>query len=120
MSHVDFLHTDRSDPHPALVASILEEIGPTGSIIVYHADFEKRVLRKLAERFPDLSEALHNRIDRIWDLEKIFLEDYFHYKFRGKSSIKVILPVLVPRLSYDSLAVQNGCLLYTSPSPRDS
>lgn len=110
LSHVDFLHTDRTDPHPELAASILEEIGPTGSIVVYHADFEKRVLRKLAERFPALADALNDRVDRIWDLEKIFLEDYFHYKFRGKSSIKVILPILVPRLSYDGLAVQNGAM----------
>ena len=34
--------------------------------------------------------------------------DYYHWQFQGSYSIKKVLPVLVPDLSYDSLVIQNG------------
>ncbi|MEM7802598.1 MAG: DUF2779 domain-containing protein [Chloroflexota bacterium] len=108
LEHGEYLHLDRSDPHEPLAQSIIDQIGESGSIVVYHAAFEKRVLTALAERLPHFAERLLNMADRLWDLEKIFLEDYFHHRFLGKSSIKVVLPVLVPNLSYAGLAVQNG------------
>ena len=33
---------------------------------------------------------------------------YQHPKFKGKSSIKKVLPVLCPELSYGDLEIQNG------------
>jgi len=46
---------------------------------------------------------------RIYDLEDIFKKQYYvHRDFRGGSSIKRVLPVLVPKLSYKELAIQGG------------
>ena len=36
------------------------------------------------------------------------MQAYVHPEFRGKTSIKNILPVLVPELSYKALAIQEG------------
>jgi hypothetical protein len=47
--------------------------------------------------------------DRIYDLKDIFAKQYFvHRDLLGKVSIKRVLPVLAPELSYSSLAIQNG------------
>ncbi|MBD1845708.1 hypothetical protein H6F89_20315 [Cyanobacteria bacterium FACHB-63] len=45
---------------------------------------------------------------RLWDLEDIFKEHYKHPAFRGSTSIKNVLPTLVPTLRYKALAVQRG------------
>ena len=42
------------------------------------------------------------------DLEIPFKKYYYHHDFEGSSSIKKVLPVLVPELSYDRLLIQNG------------
>ena len=66
------------------------------------------MLNNLARRFPELRERFEGCIKRIFDLEKIFSEAYCHPDFRGKTSIKVVLPVLVPEMSYAGLAVADG------------
>jgi hypothetical protein len=38
----------------------------------------------------------------------IVREHVYHPNFRGRFSIKKVLPALVPGLSYDDLAVKNG------------
>ena len=47
-------------------------------------------------------------LHRIWDLETLFLKHYRDWRFGSKSSIKVVLPVLLPALSYEDLDVQDG------------
>jgi hypothetical protein len=43
------------------------------------------------------------------DLEKVFTEQhYVHPGFRGRTSIKAVLPVLRPELSYTDLAIKDG------------
>jgi hypothetical protein len=46
---------------------------------------------------------------RIYDLMDIFTEQlYVHKNFKGGTSIKDVLPVLAPELSYQDLAIQEG------------
>jgi hypothetical protein len=46
---------------------------------------------------------------RIIDLMDIFTNQHFvHPKFKGKTSIKYILPVLAPDLSYKALDIKEG------------
>ena len=46
---------------------------------------------------------------RTYDLEDIFKKQYhIHKDFRGGTSIKRILPVLVPELTYKDLEIQEG------------
>ena len=46
--------------------------------------------------------------NQMFDLENIFKEDYIDWRFKGSSSIKKVLPVLVPDMSYDDLEVGEG------------
>ena len=47
--------------------------------------------------------------ERVYDLEDIFRKQYhIHRDFRGGTSIKKILPVLVPELLYKELGIQDG------------
>jgi hypothetical protein len=74
-----------------------------------YSGFEKRVLSKLQELCPDLHRDLQACIDRLFDLEAAVKPGvYYHPEFRGKSSIKATFPVLVPKMSYKDLAVQDG------------
>jgi hypothetical protein len=108
LQHVEYLHEENSDPSLSVAERLLKDIGPTGSIVVYHKTMESGVLTRLAKIFPQHADAFHNMDDRIWDLEKIFLKDYRHWKFGSRSSIKVVLPTLVPELSYELEEISEG------------
>lgn len=106
--HRDYLHTDFDDPRRPLVETLLADIGETGSIIVYFATFERNRLRELADSFPEHAPRLLDMIERLWDQLEIFKKHYLDYRFGGSNSLKSVLPVIVPELSYRLLDVQNG------------
>ncbi len=58
--------------------------------------------------FPEYSAKLQSIIDRLWDQLNIFKYHYKHYAFGGTNSLKSVLPVVVPELSYEELEVQGG------------
>jgi hypothetical protein len=75
--------------------------------------FEKGRVKELAAIFPDLSEHLMNIYDGVVDLIVPFRgHDYYCRGFKGRSSLKVVLPALFPNdpeLDYHSLdGIQNG------------
>lgn len=108
IEHHEYLHTDQFDPRPQLIAALTTDIASTGSVVVYHKSFEASLLRKLAADFPQYGTQLKAIADRLWDLEDIFKHHYKHPGFQGSTSIKKVLPVLVPHLSYKTLSVQRG------------
>ena len=110
LTHAEYLHTQTGDPRPALLQKLLEDIGPRGHIIVYNATFEKGILKGLAESFAQHASQLQGMIDRLWDQLVIFRKHYRHYAFGGSNSLKAVLPVMVPDLSYDSLTVADGLM----------
>jgi len=108
MRHVEFLHEENSDPSAALAARLVADIGESGSVVVYHAQMESGVLQDLVDRFPQYATALLSMDARIWDLEVVFLKHYRDWRFGSKSSIKVVLPALIPELSYENEVVSDG------------
>jgi hypothetical protein len=59
--------------------------------------------------FPKFASFLDSVNERVYDLMKVFREGHYqHPKFKGKTSIKKVLPVLCPELSYQNLEIQNG------------
>ncbi len=108
LTHRDYLHTDTEDPRRQLTEALLNDIGDTGSIIVYFATFERGRLRELAEAFPEHAPRLMAMVDRLWDQLDIFKKHYHDYRFSGSNSLKSVLPVIAPALSYKLLDVQNG------------
>ena len=66
-------------------------------------------MRRLAERFPDLSPALLAIVDRVVDLLPIARNRYYHPNQHGSWSIKAVLPAVCPDLSYEALnGVKDG------------
>ena len=97
-----------SDPRSTVLESLLNHVSPHGSVVVYNASFEKRVLEDLADFFPEHDRSLQSIIDRLWDLLDIFKKHYMHPDFCGSNSLKAVLPVLAPSLDYQDLEVRDG------------
>ena len=108
LSHYEYLHTMADDPREALTAALLDHIGETGSIIAYNIPFERGVLRHLSEQLPHYASRLDGMIARLWDQLPLLRRAYVHHAFGNSYSLKSVLPVLAPALSYKALEVQNG------------
>ena len=108
VTHHEYLHTDITDPCSPLLKSLLSHISDCGSIVVYNLSLERRILRGLAESFPEYASALQSIIKRLWDQLTVLRKHYEHPDFCGSKSLKSVLPVLVPSLSYKTLDIQEG------------
>ena len=109
LEHAEYLHTEDSDPAFSLIKNLQKTIGTNGSVIVWNKKFEKTINAQLAERNPEYANFLEDINDRIYDLMDIFQKQFYvHHGFMGKVSIKKVLPVLVPELSYKELEIKEG------------
>ncbi|MDI9325325.1 MAG: DUF2779 domain-containing protein [Alphaproteobacteria bacterium] len=93
-----------------LVQTMKKYIGDTGSVVVWYETFEGSRNREMMEMFPHHLDFLADINSRLFDLRDIFYKYgyYIDYRTCGSTSIKYVLPVLCPDLSYDTLAIQNG------------
>ena len=105
--HADYLHESDDDPRPELVDRLIEALGSKGSVCTY-SGYEKRVLRDLGDALPDRARELDSIEARLFDLLPVVRNGYYHPEFRGSFSIKSVLPVLVPGMGYDHLAISEG------------
>ncbi|MFN0279044.1 MAG: DUF2779 domain-containing protein [Pyrinomonadaceae bacterium] len=108
--HSEYLSRGHDDP-PRAVAEHLRNAmsGGIGTVFVWYEAFEKGRNDEMAEMFPDLAEFFSEVNYKTCDLMNIFADDlYIHPQFKGKTSIKKVLPVLVPSLSYTDLGINDG------------
>ncbi len=97
------------DPREELIKQMLVDLGTEGTILAYHSSFEVMRIKELAIDFPAYATKLMALIPRVQDLEVPFRNKYFYTKeMQGRSSIKKVLPALVPELSYSDLDIQEG------------
>lgn len=108
IEYFEYIHLDQTDPRLPLAESLVNCIGKSGSIIVYYAPFEREVITSLAKSFPEHSRHLNSVTNRLWDQLDIFKRYYKHAEFGNSNSLKSVLPVLIPELSYEELAVGEG------------
>jgi len=113
LEHKEFLGDENSDPRRALAEQMLKDITPTGSIVAFNQSFEITQIKNLALVCPDIGDELLALNERFIDLAHPFqYKYYYHPKFNGKYSIKVVLPTLFPsdaELDYKKLgSIQNG------------
>lgn len=106
-SHREFLAVSGDDPREPLAGALLEAVSAHGSILVY-SGYEGRVIRDLARWVPTLADALQELLPRLEDLLRIVDNHYCHPDFGGSTSIKAVLPVLVPDMSYKGMAIADG------------
>jgi hypothetical protein len=105
--HHEFLAHEHGQ-EAQLVEVLKACIAISGSMIVWNETFEKACNRRMAELLPEDGEFLLALNERTVDLMKPFKAHYVHPDFRGSTSIKRVLPVLCPELSYDENAVHDG------------
>ncbi len=108
--HSEFLYTDSEDPSRLLVEDLQKNIGTSGTVLVWYKPFEESHINKnLAVRLPEYKEFIFGVNGRLFDLMTIFSKHlHVHPDFHGSASIKKVLPVLCPELSYAELEIGNG------------
>ncbi len=127
--HYEYLAPDHNDHRRELAEQMIKDIDLSkgGTVLAYHATFEKTRIKELIELFDDLTEPLELIHDSIFDLEDIihagesvylkYLPTYSkdgkpRFNFYDKNlhasfSIKKLLPIFTD-LTYSDLEVQNG------------
>ncbi|MEW8052991.1 MAG: DUF2779 domain-containing protein [Candidatus Thiodiazotropha sp.] len=107
LHHKEYLERQARLPD-RLLDRMKEDIGPEGSLVSWHASFEKTQNRQMTALFPDEADFLSELNDRMVDLEDLFKTAYVDSRFDGSTSIKKVLPVVCPHLNYNDLDVQDG------------
>jgi len=109
LTHADFLDLSGNDPTRGCAESLVAKIGKTGAVVTYNASFENGVIKRLAERHPDLAEPLTSIAARIVDLWPVVKDHYYHRDMLGSYSLKDVLPTIAPELAHSTLGeVQEG------------
>ena len=113
LKHKEFLAYPGVDPRRALAEKLCEDIPMDVCSLAYNMNFEKSVIKRLANIYPDLKKHLMNIHDNMKDLMVPFYNmDYYNGKMAGSYSIKYVLPALFPddpELDYHTLEeVHNG------------
>ncbi|MBU0706312.1 DUF2779 domain-containing protein [Patescibacteria group bacterium] len=107
--HYEHLELKAVDPVPALAAKLSKQLGPKGSVIAWNMGFEKDRNSEMAERLPAYAKFFNAVNKRMVDLaEPVKKGAYVHPDFLGKWSIKAVLPVMCPELSYEGLVTETA------------
>ena len=86
-----------------------KDILDEGTILSWHASFEIQQNEAMAEMYPDYASFLNNMNHRTIDLKEPFADEtVIDPGFKGSASIKDVLPVFKPELSYSDLDIQKG------------
>ena len=109
LEHREFLAQKPGYPAVDLLQQLRQDIGPEGSIISWYANYESYINSGMAQLHPEYAEFLEDLNSRMYDLMEIFSRHFYaHPGFYGSSSIKKVLPVLQPEMSYADLAIGEG------------
>ena len=109
IKHYEYLAEKNEDPSPGLAESLRTQIGPKGSVVAWYMGFEAGCNTEMGERYPEHAEFFADVNSRLVDLMEFFSKGYYVDKnFFGSSSLKKVLPVIAPHLSYEDLNIQEG------------
>lgn len=108
--HSEFLSRGEDDPARALAEHLRDAMsGGIGTVLVWYEAFEKTRNDEMGKMYPELADFFQEVNSKTYDLMKIFADKlYIHPEFKGRSSIKKVLPVLVPELKYSDLGIGDG------------
>lgn len=112
--HYEYIATQPTDPSTEIATQLCEVIGETGTIIVWNKGFECGRNTELGILCPQFADQLQSINDRTYDLMEIFSNGFYaDHRFLGSASIKKVLPVLCPELSYKELEIGDGTTAMT-------
>lgn len=107
-THFESLILD-GEPSERIAESLRKNLGDTGTVISWYKNFENSRNKELAGFLPSHKDFFLSVVSRTYDLMDIVEgQHYVHPGFQGRSSIKKVLPVLAPHLSYKVLGVKSG------------
>ena len=109
LDHKEYLITEpTADLTLPLVKKMREDIEDDGTIISW-SNYEIQRILKLIELNPSYTNFLLDLNYRMFDLMTIFSKKhYVDASFKGGWSIKKVLPILIPELSYAELEISGG------------
>ena len=107
--HFEHISLVEGDPTLLLLERLKDDIGNSGTVIVWNKSFEMTMNKEMAKLHPEYADFLEQLNERIYDLGDIVnLGYYLHPGFKGSWSIKHVLPVMVPELSYKGMVIGKG------------
>lgn len=111
--HCAFLADSSADPRRALTEQLISDVPDNACLVAYGMDFEKSVLARLAELFPEHRNRLLAMRLRFHDMMRLFgRRVYYTAAMCGSASLKHVLPALFPDdpdLRYERPgAIKNG------------
>jgi hypothetical protein len=107
--YAEYLGDGLTDPREDLIKQMIHDLGKKGSILAWHAQYEITMLNGLSNNFPQYAKPIQAIIERMVDLKIPFSKKWIDIPAcEGSASIKKVLPVFIPELSYDDLEIQEG------------
>jgi len=107
-----FLGNEGADPREEFIERMISDVPSGVTVLVYNENFEKTRIKELANEFPQYRGQLMAIHDCVVDLaDPLRKKHYYDYRFKGKYSLKLVMPSLVPHMAgaYKKLnLVQNG------------
>jgi len=111
LRHREFLAEPNVDPREEIARRLTEEIPANACVLAFNAAFETARLNELARAFPRYRDKLENIVNNTVDLAIPFKRRLlYHWEMEGSYSQKVVLPVMVPELTYDGMEVADGMM----------
>lgn len=107
IEHRQYLDLSGADPRRSCAGALLAALDEAGPVLVY-TGYEQRVIGSLAAWFPDLAGRLRAVGGRLVDLHPVTHRHFYHPDMQGSWSLKKILPIVAPDLSYGAGEVQDG------------
>jgi len=112
-NHYEFL-ADGGDPREEFLKSLKKVLGSSGSIVTYNQSFEIRMLKEMAEAYPEYKEWVNSVVDRVVDLIVPFRKfHYYNPLQKGSCGLKAVLPAVTGK-DYSSLNIDGGGLALVS------
>jgi Domain of unknown function(DUF2779) len=110
--HKEYLADGKKDPALGILTSLKKNIKTKkGTFIVWNKSFEMARNREMAAIHPKFTDLMEQFNENVFDLMTIFSNKlYIHPEFKGKTSLKSVLPVLTYNNCYSDLDINNGQL----------
>jgi len=116
IEHQEFLAEPTQDPRKDCMTSLMSLFDgfKHGSMIAYHAGFEKKILQDLAKLYPETQLLFNSICNQTYDLLPICRNNFYNRDMHGLWSIKHVLPAIAPDLNYQALEIANGQMAQTA------
>ncbi|MFZ2223644.1 MAG: DUF2779 domain-containing protein [Candidatus Deferrimicrobium sp.] len=109
--HFEYLAQPGVDPRVEIAEKLVGEIPFGACVIAYNMAFERRVLREMGDFLRNLRKRLNAVAEGMIDLMEPFKRrDIYHWRMNGSYSLKSVLPVLVPGMTYEGLEISDGAM----------